>query len=184
MANVIRPSSAASKPKVKKEEVVVEPEVDIPVEEVPDELDPDTNEIGEIDFRGPDDPPPSSVEELDPNEALWTDGPTAGQVVEWKKEYGDVYVTSITLDDHYMWKTLNRGEYRRVLRRIEELNEEGDLTPGELNMVQEELICELCLLFPQKTSQELIETQAGIPSLLSQQIMESSGFTSIDVRGL
>lgn len=38
------------------------------------------------------------VEDVPDEETLWENGPSAGAVKNWKKQYGEVYVTSITFD--------------------------------------------------------------------------------------
>jgi len=122
-----------------------------------------------------------AVEELNPDEKLWADGPTAGQAKEWKDKYGDVYVTSVTTDYHVAWRTLNRSEFKAVVKQIEQLVASGNVTQSEAEMVNEELVTQICALFPSFTNKDFAGNLAGLPSILSQQIMAASGFTSVDV---
>lgn len=125
-----------------------------------------------------------NVEDLDPDLEIWNGGPKAKDIVEWKKKYGDVYVTSITFDKHVVWKTLNRQEYKMIVRQIEQVVSSGKMSQTEANMLNEELVCQFCTLYPQFSNEDFSNEIAGLPSILAQQILESSGFTTIDVRQL
>lgn len=125
-----------------------------------------------------------NVEDLDPELEIWTNGPKAKDIVEWKKKYGDVYVTSVTFDKHVVWKTLNRQEYKMIVRQIEQVVSSGKMTQTEANMLNEELVCQFCTLYPQFSNEDFSREMAGLPSILAQQILESSGFTTVDVRQL
>lgn len=123
-----------------------------------------------------------SVEDMDPDEVLWPNGPTAGQIIEWKKEYGDVYITSLTFEDHVVWRTINRGEYRAAMTHMEKLVASGTVTQADALMENEEVITETCLLFPKLTRKQFTGKKAGLPTVISQQILEASGFNPIDIR--
>jgi hypothetical protein len=127
---------------------------------------------------------PTTVEDLADDELIWPDGPTAGDIKMWKKEYGDVYVTSITFDKHIAWRTLSRLEYKSLVRKMEQLMEAGQLSSGEANLWNEEAIAEICILFPQYDRQSITADLAGLPSLISQEVLEASGFVALEVRQL
>lgn len=127
---------------------------------------------------------PTTVEDLADDELIWPDGPTAGQIKMWKKEYGDVYVTSITFDKHIAWRTLSRLEYKSLVRKMEQLVEAGQLSSSEANLWNEEAIAEICILFPQYDRQSITADLAGLPSLISQEVLEASGFVALEVRQL
>lgn len=122
-----------------------------------------------------------AVEDLDPDEPLWVNGPLASQAVAWKEKYGDVYVTSVTSDYHVAWRTINRSEFKSVVKQIEQLVSGGTVSQAEAEMVNEELVSQICSLFPVFTQKDFAGNLAGLPSILSQQILSASGFTSIDV---
>lgn len=154
---------------------------EIPVEE--DEADvPEVEEPADAEVER--ETGPLNLEDIDPKEHLWEGGPTVGEVLAMKAEHGDIFVTTVPYEKHFLWKTMNRAEYRMVVRRIEEISATGEMSPGEANLYQEELVCELCLLFPAMVSEDFNGELGGVPSLLSQQILESSGFVAIDTRGL
>lgn len=123
------------------------------------------------------------VENLPPDEILWEGGPTAGQVVAWKNQYENVYITNVTFDKHIVWRALNRDEYKSIVRQIEGAVN-GGMGTTEATMLNEELTCVTCFLLPHYKLEDFGRELAGLPSILAQQINESSGFATIDVRQL
>jgi hypothetical protein len=150
---------------------------DLALEEVSDTEALD--EIIEEDEEGP-----QSVEDLDDAEEIWENGPTAGMIKAWKAAHGDVYVTSLTYEKHVVWRTLARNEYKQLVKKMEQLVQAGQLSTAEANLWNEEAITEICILFPDYSKVSLSEEMAGIPSLLSQEILEASGFVALEVRQL
>ena len=127
---------------------------------------------------------PQSVEDLDDAEEIWDNGPTAGMIKAWKALHGDVYVTSLTFEKHVVWRTLARSEYKQLVKKMEQLVQAGQLSTAEANLWNEEAITEICLLFPDYTKVSMADDMAGIPSLISQEILEASGFVALEVRQL
>jgi hypothetical protein len=125
-----------------------------------------------------------SVEDLDDAEEIWEGGPNAGQIKMWKQNHGDVYVTSLTFEKHVVWRTLTRNEYKQLVKKMEQLVQAGQLSTAEANLWNEEAITEICLLFPAYDRVALSNEMAGLPSLLSQEILEASGFVALEVRQL
>jgi hypothetical protein len=160
--------------------------VKIKLDEVPEEEEPVKDEEPEVPVEDEleDEEDIVSVESLDPDEELWPGGPTAGDVTDWKEEYGDIYVTSITVDKHVIWRPLTRPEYNAHIERMEDLVDSGQLSPARANLYNEEAIAELCMLFPKYDRKEKKSGLAGTPSLIAQQVMEASGFTALEVRQL
>jgi len=128
--------------------------------------------------------PVTAVEDLPDEEEIWPDGPTAGQIKMWKKEHGDVYVTSISFDKHIAWRPLSRLEYKNLVRKMEQLVQSGQLTSAEANLWNEEAIAEMCILFPSYDLAAMTREMAGLPSLISQEVLEASGFVALEVRQL
>ncbi|GEM_PF-1308320 len=126
----------------------------------------------------------TTVEELDEDQAIFDNGPTAGQIKTWKKQHGEVYVTSISFDKHIVWRVLSRLEYKTLVKKMETLVQAGQLSNAEANMWNEEAISELCILFPSYDKKALIGEMAGLPSLISQEVLEASGFVALEVRQL
>ena len=126
----------------------------------------------------------TTVEELADDQIIFDNGPTAGQIKAWKKQYGEVYVTSISFDKHIIWRVLSRIEYKQLVKKMETLMQAGQLSNAEANMWNEEAISELCILFPSYDKQALTGDMAGLPSLISQEVLEASGFVALEVRQL
>lgn len=126
----------------------------------------------------------TSVEDLDDSEEIWPGGPNAGMIKEWKHQYGDIYVTSLTFDKHIVWRVLNRNEYKQIVKKMEQLIQAGTLSSAEANMWNEETIAELCILFPRYDKRSLSGIMAGMPSLIAQEVLEASGFVALEVRQL
>lgn len=94
-------------------------------------------------------------------------GPTRKEVEGWKSRHEHVYFTPFD-GATFVWRTLNRPEYREIIR---------DTTLTALD--REELFTERCVLFPYDFSLEKIKkSRAGIASLLSEMIMDKSGFVA------
>lgn len=88
------------------------------------------------------------------------------QIKEWKEQYGTVYYLEIN-DEVYIWRALSRHEFN-VIRdnQVEDLEKEED-------------ICKTCILYPEiEDYHDGID--AGLPTLLSNHILECSGFIQDD----
>ena len=124
------------------------------------------------------------IEDVPDDEPIWDGGPTAGIVKEWKRQYGDIYVTSVTYDKHVVWRVLNRAEYKQIVKKMEQLVQAGQLSTAEANLWNEETIAELCMLFPKYDKTNAVGMMAGLPSLIAQEVLEASGFVALEVRQL
>jgi hypothetical protein len=125
-----------------------------------------------------------AVEDLDPDETIWEGGPTAAQIVDWKDTHGEVFVSSFTPEHHIVWRTMNRLEYRMHIRNMEQMQNSGTVSQAEAALVNEEAICEICILYPEFNSASLPGELAGVPSAISQDVLEASGFVALEVRKL
>jgi hypothetical protein len=113
------------------------------------------------------------VESIEVNEhedsmenVLFEDGPTMTQVDGWKEAFGQIYMTEVTEDDVFIWRVLNRREFKEIMKL-----ENADA------LYREERICEKCILWPEGyTFNKIADGKAGVPSVLSEQIMDNSGF--------
>jgi len=170
MPNVIIPGDDDETPEV--EDLIVTPDpVDVEDE---GETGDDFEDFGE----------PVALEDLDPSEELWPSGPTVGSILAWKEKFGDVYVTSLTMDKHYVWRTMSRLEYRAMIKDMERLTSSGQLTAPEAQMYQEEYIASKCLLFPSLNGEQLVQEMAGVATIIAQEVMDASGFVALEVRQL
>jgi hypothetical protein len=98
-------------------------------------------------------------------ELLFEGGPTLEEVEQWKSEHGDIYMSDIE-ETTYVWRPVYRKEYKDLLK-----NKEADA------FYREERLCEKCVLWPKDYNfMAMSRDRAGVPSCLSEQIMEKSGF--------
>lgn len=91
------------------------------------------------------------------------------KIEAWKKEFGDRVYTTTLFGEKYVWKAITRSEYK-TLRQ----------TPGD---DREIIICLQQTLYPENKNdlEELFEEKAGIPTTLSEEILETSGFINFAV---
>lgn len=102
------------------------------------------------------------LEEAQPTKEL-----TLEEKIEaWKKEYGNRIYNTTLFGETYIWKAITRSEYKEIRQ-----------TPGD---DREMLICLQQTLYPEnkETLKELFEEKAGIPTTLSEEILEKSGFVN------
>lgn len=151
---------AKKKAALMKEEVIEEEQVpETEAEEIPE-----SDELEEVeDFHESED------EEAEHNgsEEIFPFGPTYDMVSDWKARYdGEIYMSDFA-DQIFIWRPIRRKEYREI-QRVEGSVDE---------YYMEESICRTCVLYPEDYAMHKITFgKAGIPSTLSQMIMERSGF--------
>ena len=101
-------------------------------------------------------------------EFLYAGGPTVSEVDGWKRKYegASIYASKI-LEEMFVFRTINRFEYKQLIRQ-------SNLDASQ----REEIICETTVLHPYNYNwRSMAKREAGIPSTLSQIIMQKSGFT-------
>jgi hypothetical protein len=147
-----------------------------------DELNAEHGELAES--YEPEVEPEPELPKADDDEQ-WPEGPTVGEVKRWKDIYTKIYVTTFPGDVKVAWRALRRDEYKQVMREMEALAQRPDVAPSEASFINEERIAEMAILFPEYVAGKNEENQlAGIVSLISQQVMEASGFVSTDIEEL
>jgi hypothetical protein len=153
-----------------------EPEPEVEEESADDPTAEDEDEDGlENEGRVP-------LESLPPDEPLFEGGPLVGQVLEWKKEHGEVWVTTLNpyTNNHVVWRPLNRHEYRGLVGALEQAMANG-VSNAVATMDNEEAVCETVVLFPKYNRHDRKGTLAGMPQTISQEVMEMSGFAAVEV---
>lgn len=94
-----------------------------------------------------------------------TNGPTREEVEDWKRKYKRIYYLPFD-EGIYIFRALKRPEYKEIIRNV-------DLSALD----REEMFAERCVLFPRDfTLEKANEGDAGVVSVLSDAIMEKSGF--------
>ena len=96
------------------------------------------------------------------------------RIAEWKKQYKNIYKNTIDGIDIY-WRAVKRSEYKDLLNA----NEDIDTTTAEGRelkiLAKQGSMVKTVVLFPDNI-EELIEEKAGIATVLSDEILDKSGF--------
>ena len=95
-------------------------------------------------------------------------------IASWKATYGKIYKNMIDETNFVIWRPIKRKEYKAILQ----LEEEG----LEVLNKQEEFV-KAAVLYPDN-AEELIESRAGLASVLSEEILKHSGFEISDSQEL
>lgn len=167
------------------EEVVADlPEDAAQVEPDPEVSDPEPEVTGDEQDKAEDEEVPERValESLPPEDPLFEGGPLVGQVIEWKKEHGEVWVTTLNpyTNNHVVWRPLNRHEYRGLVGALEQAMASG-VSNAVATMDNEEAIAETVILYPPYNRHDRKGTLAGMPQTIAQEVMEMSGFAAVEV---
>lgn len=112
--------------------------------------------------------------------------PNQAIIDEWKNKYGDVFFSGFSEKECYIWRALNRKEYRQmqidaqILSAKQEPKSQVELEMRikeniDATFEQEETVVAKCLLWPKLTVEEL-SFKAGTVTTLLEQIMSSSNF--------
>lgn len=138
--------------KRKQEEFVIDNEF---VQETTDEVENATNDMSDEEY------------DIWLETALFQNGPTNREVEEWKEKFGSVFFTPFE-EDFFIWRTLDRSEYREIIAR-KELSQ----------LDREEIFVSKCMLFPRNITVDRMKSgKAGVPSLLAEMILDKSGFVA------
>lgn len=112
------------------------------------------------------------ITEEDPamaEQEIFPGGPTHNDLEKWKAMYNDeIYLTEFDEENVFVWRPIKRKEYKDIAK-IQNAD----------NFYKEERICEKSILFPEKYSfMHMSAGKAGVPTLLSELILEKSGFVA------
>lgn len=103
---------------------------------------------------------------------IFPGGPSRSELMSWKKQFeidGHTINLSEIGEDIFIWRTLNRVEYREVMA-----------LPNTDPLQREEILAEVCTLFPYDYNfTTMANRKAGVPAILSEQIMKESGFQKV-----
>lgn len=86
-------------------------------------------------------------------------------IAEWKVKYGKIFRNDIEEDTFVIWRPIKRGEYKALLNADEE----------EEILAKQEAISKMAILYP-VDSDVLIDSRAGLATVLSEEILKYSGF--------
>jgi len=114
--------------------------------------------------------------------------PNQAVIDEWKARYIDIYFSGFSEKECYIWRALNRSEFRQmqinaqILASKAEPQNQAELEARikeniNTTFAQEEEIVSKCLLWPKLTPEDL-SFKAGTVTTLLEQIMQNSNFVS------
>ena len=89
------------------------------------------------------------------------------QIESWKKQYKKIFKNEID-GETIIWRRLKRGEYKEILK----LNEDDE---DERILVKQERMVKATVLYPFDVD-ALVEDNAGLATVLSEEILAKSGF--------
>ena len=93
---------------------------------------------------------------------------------EWKSEHGAIYRTEM-FGVAFIWRPLKRKEFVEVMA-----NKDEDKSPDVLFYERQDSIVEKVVLHPeQEELKKYLENRAGLAGVLSDEIMEKSGFSNV-----
>jgi hypothetical protein len=106
------------------------------------------------------------LQDSDPDNA-----PTMSQVEAWKDKYDNIYISNVVdPDKYYVWRTLRRGEFKKVNANNE----------FENNTKANEILVEKCLLYPTPDQTFRFNSVAGVIDTLGKQIAYQTGWISTE----
>lgn len=94
-------------------------------------------------------------------------------IPEWKAKYGKIFKNTIDDNEYVIWRPIKRGEYKELL----DSEEQVDL------LDKQEAISKLAVLYPANAA-ELIDSRAGLATVLSEEILRFSGFEISETESL
>jgi hypothetical protein len=86
-------------------------------------------------------------------------------IPEWKALYGKVFKNTVDDDEFVIWRPIKRKEYKQLLDADEEVE----------ILAKQEAIAKMAILYPANAS-DLIDSRAGLATVLSEEILKYSGF--------
>ena len=93
-------------------------------------------------------------------------------IEEIKKKYKKVWKTTLIDGTEIIWRRLNRKEYKTIMKDYE-YNQDR----GERLMEREDAVCRAAVVYPcASVLEDIIDSMAGVSSVLSDDIYEKSGF--------
>lgn len=98
-------------------------------------------------------------------------GPDQVQIEEWKKQFGEVFVSAFSEAEVYIWRPLKRDEFRQL--------QEAQADPEQMmtQLDYEEAVCSVCVLWSSANATATgANSKGGTASTLAENIMSNSNF--------
>lgn len=97
-------------------------------------------------------------------------------IPKWKAEYGKVYKNFINDKEFVIWRPIKRKEYKALLENKDSYENNDVLS-------RQEEFAKIAILYPSDVD-EIINSRAGIATLLSEEILKYSGFEISETESL
>lgn len=137
----------------------------------------ETNKVNEEIAKEIEQSPKKDLEKKEMSALEWilTNTPiTQEQIDQWNETYSKkVYFISFTEDEYYAFRYLTRIEYKDIVKTV--INAQG-LSPIAQQELNDELIVQKCLLYPQFTTEFKTSSPAGTIESLAKAIRVQSNF--------
>ena len=104
------------------------------------------------------------------------DAPTEGQVEDWKRQFGKVFVMGLDDTSFFFWRPIKRLEYRNILKAVAEAKGGSAAQGFDAEAYMQDQIVSRCVLYPKIGTDFLNFSEGGTVPLLFDWIMESSNF--------
>lgn len=88
-------------------------------------------------------------------------------IAQWKLQYKRIFKNDID-GETIIWRRLKRGEYKEILKETES-DEDSKI------LIKQEKMVKAAILYP-FNAQEVIDENAGLATVLSEEILAKSGF--------
>jgi hypothetical protein len=96
--------------------------------------------------------------------------PDQAKIDGWKAQFGDVFCSAFSETELFIWRPLNRMEWRE--HQIAMSQAEGQLDPFAL---EEEMVAK-CMLWMSGPGEKSLTLKAGSASTLHEQLLQNSNF--------
>ena len=94
------------------------------------------------------------------------------QIEAWKQEYKKLFKTTLTDSTVLIWRRLKRSEYKDFMKQFDAIDNQDERIWN-----REEAVCRACILYPSTEEVDnILEYQAGVATIISDDIFANSGF--------
>lgn len=118
-------------------------------------------------------------------QANFEGAPSEDDIKRWRRTHGDVFITGLTDDEVFVWRTVKRLEYKNILTRVASAAQAMARTQSAMTNAEEgrnslfmEEVCKTCVLWPEINVDQLTFSKAGTMDTLCNLILEASNFVS------
>ncbi len=94
------------------------------------------------------------------------DRPSEEVLEGWKKQFGDIFLVSLSEKENFIFRALRRQEWRQLVAQIQKFPEQK----------KAEAICMRGIIFPKMTEMNMATLTAGAPETIRNLILEASNF--------